>query len=51
VRVFPQLGVIGIGFTNRQQDETFDSDFSGALRKVLDAARAAPMAGGAASAP
>lgn len=40
IRYFPEAGVIGIGFTNRQQDETFDSDFGAALRQVLEAARA-----------
>lgn len=45
IRYFPEAGVIGIGFTNRQQDETFDAAFGGALRQVLEAARArAPAA-------
>lgn len=45
IRYFPEAGVIGIGFTNRQQDESFDAAFAGALRKVLEAA---PARGGAA---
>lgn len=40
LRWFPEAGVIAIGFTNRQQDETFDATFGGALRQVLEAARA-----------
>lgn len=45
LRYFPEAGVIGIGFTNRQQDETFDATFGGALRQVLEAARSgAPAA-------
>jgi hypothetical protein len=39
LRYFPEAGVIGIGFTNRQQDETFDATFGGALKQVLEAAR------------
>lgn len=41
LRVFPEVGVVGIGFTNRQQDERFDETFGTALRQVLAAAKPA----------
>jgi CubicO group peptidase (beta-lactamase class C family) len=50
IRYFPDAGVIGIGFTNRQQDEIFDQSFAGALKLVLKAA-AGPRPPGGPSAP
>lgn len=36
IRVFPRTGLIAIGFTNRQQDETFDAVFADAVRLAND---------------
>lgn len=39
VLTVPSLDVIAVGFTNRQQDETFDETFNAAARQLIEAAR------------